>query len=115
MFDQSIIKKSGQWWKAMLSFVAIFVGGFMMFYGLSRGSFLLPVFVGMFLGVLGFAFACITIRCSYCGSKWVWLAIKGQSSNQWLLWLFGLSECPICKGIIKQTYSSSNTQKDIHG
>ena len=103
MVDDSIIKRSGQSWRAVISFGAVLCGSAAMFYGLAhlRGSPEVNSFALVFLGVLGiafgFIFACTTIRCAKCGARWVWLSVKGQSAGNWLAWLLSQSTCPICK------------------
>jgi hypothetical protein len=97
MFEQSIIKKSGQWWKAVVSFVTMAGGGLIVFFSLADKSLLFPLIVGMILVAFGFVFGCLAIRCPECKARWVWRAVKGQSASQWFPWLFSHKECPYCK------------------
>jgi len=103
VFENCVLKTSGQWWKAIFSFICVVGSGAAMLYGLSQlgdstaQSSLPLLFGGMVLGMFGFVFACTAIRCSLCGARWVWLGVKGQSPNQWLGWLLSQSECPVCK------------------
>jgi len=96
MFDNSVIKKTGQWWKAQLAYVTSVGGALVMLYGIYHGSLLLPTLGGLAAAIFGFVFACTAIRCPSCGSKWVWVAVSGQASNQWFPWLLSRSECPAC-------------------
>lgn len=56
------------------------------------------VFGGMAAIAVALVFAWRTIRCSVCGAHWVWLAMSGKRSDQWLAWLLSETECPTCKG-----------------
>src|SRR5215831_12577190 len=106
MFERTIIKRSGQWWKALASIFAVLGGASVMFLGLallqrtpSRPLYSFSALLslgGLFIGILGFAFACVSIRCGSCGARWVWLAITQHSPAEWLAWLLTQSHCPAC-------------------
>lgn len=51
---------------------------------------------GMLIGISTFIIGCMVIRCPKCGSKWLWVAIKNQSLNSWLLSLTNNGSCPEC-------------------
>src|SRR5690348_14212923 len=93
MFNYSVLKTTGQWWKAVLSFVSILGGGALMYYGLSHSSAIVPILSGIVVVALGFVFACTAIRCPLCRARWVWLGVNGQNSRQWLAWLLMQTEC----------------------
>jgi uncharacterized membrane protein YedE/YeeE len=103
LFEESLIKKSGQWWKALLSFWAVILGGMALMYGIQHSDDPNHPFAGYldFFGLLtsifGFVFGCLSIRCKACGAKWVWLAVSSQNVGSWMFWLEGVSECPKCK------------------
>ena len=103
MFETSIIKKTGQWWKAVASFWALIIGGVSMSWALSQlsadASAYVAVFLfgGMAIIAAAFAFACLSIRCATCGARWVWSGVSGKASSNWLAWLLSQSECPACK------------------
>jgi len=100
MFDESIIKKTKQWWKASLAFWGIILSAAMIFIGLTnlenKEHFISLVLIGIFIGVLSFIFGCTAIRCPKCNAPWVWLGVSGKSSNEWLHWMLSRSECPKC-------------------
>lgn len=100
MFNESIIKKTKQWWKACLAFWGIILGSTMMFIGLAnlenKELFIRLVPIGIIVGVLSFIFACSAIRCPKCNATWVWLGVSGKSSSEWLHWLLSRSKCPKC-------------------
>jgi ABC-type microcin C transport system permease subunit YejB len=74
-----------------------------MFWGLAHLSkdssayVLASVLIGMGLIAAAFVFACLSIRCTACGARWVWMGVSGKSSREWLAWLLSRSECPVCK------------------
>ncbi len=102
MFNQSIIRSSGQWWKVVISFCSVVIGGLSLLLGLHtlRGNnsnlVIFLILFGILLGLSGIAFAIFAIRCRNCGARWVWLALSKQKYNQWLFWLLSQSKCPTC-------------------
>ena len=98
----NVIYNTGQSWKKKTSFVSLLLSGASMIYGqvnidtLSNNLFFLYVAGGSVTGLLSFIFACVSIRCPTCGSKWFWLAVSGQGKNEWLFWFNSLSSCPKC-------------------
>ena len=114
MFDKSIINKSGQMWKAVLSFIVLICGAITMRYGFSHGYLSIPIVSGFALMAFSLVFPCIAIRCSLCGARWVWLAFSGQNSNHWLFWLFAQSECPVCKGAARPPNPVDNSALPPH-
>ena len=55
------------------------------------------VLAGIVMAIVGFTFACSSIRCPACGARWLWLAVKEQRTGSWLAWLMSQTQCPICK------------------
>ena len=105
IFPQSILRKSGQWWKFILSVTLTLFGGLIMLYGLAgaRGAspeiLLKAILGGSGLALLGFTFGCIAIRCNKCGTRIFWHAVYRQKSQSWLMWLLRTSDCPNCTRI----------------
>ena len=103
MYEESIIRKTGQWWKLGLAFGGFFVGGILILGGLtviaSNQTAILVVLAGIVFGVASFVYSCSAIRCPSCGARWVWLGISGKSTGQWLNWLLNQSSCPKCHGV----------------
>jgi len=81
-------------------FVVLVISGVSMVYGkmnidtLSSESFFYFVAGGALIGLLSFVFACVSIKCPICGSKWFWSAVSGKGDKEWLFWLNSLSSCP---------------------
>ena len=100
MFNNSLIKLSGQYWKAKVVIYGSVVGGVALFGGLliiDKGTISFWIMItGMLIGILTFIIGCIIIRCPVCGSRWLWVAIKNQSLNSWLLSLANNNSCPEC-------------------
>lgn len=103
MFDNSAIRKTGQWWKGIAALTLVILGSLIMFVGLlthsddrAIASFAV-VLAGMVLAALAFAFACWSIRCPECGSRWLWLAATKRDMGSWLEWLVSRTQCPTCK------------------
>lgn len=101
MFNESIVKKTRQWWKANILFWGVVIGGAILFLGLANLevkelAFTLML-VGIFVGIVSFIFGCVSIRCPNCNAPWVWQGVSGKSHNEWIRWLLNQSECPNCK------------------
>lgn len=97
------IKKSGQWWKVLLAFWVVALGGLFMCTGIyeirtstGTGSLLLPL--GSLIGFIGALFACVFVRCPKYKAAWVWVAISKKSPNEWFPWLMALEQCSECGG-----------------
>jgi len=97
------IKKTGQWWKVLLSFWVVVLGAILMFVGIyeirsstGTGNLFLPL--GSLISFVGGLFACVFVRCPKCKAAWVWVAISKKSPNGWFPWLMTLEQCPKCGG-----------------
>lgn len=102
MFDESLIVRSGQGWKALL----VLCGSMLSLGSLLTGFLLLDdqpalaVFfilggVGIFVGSM--LFACISIRCPHCGARWVWLSLKQEDVGDWLVAVVAQRVCRVCQ------------------
>ena len=102
MSGATLIRRTGQWWKLQVAFGMLLVGGASMFFGLrnlERQPWWIPavLVLGGIVVVFGsLVFGCIAVRCPKCRAPWIWMAVKGQESGQWLQWLLSLSKCPRC-------------------
>jgi len=94
MFDQSLIKRTKQGKILILAMGLMLVGLGPFIYGF-RGSVAL-LLIGMAIVLLGALIGIAVVGCPSCGTRWVWMALKTQSVNQWLFWLMALSKCPRC-------------------
>ncbi len=98
MYEHSIIRRTGQWWKALGAYISAVASGLIMFWGLYQQNIFLPaVFSGMAIMFGGFVFGAVAIRCPLCRTKWAWLAVRTQNVGQWLPWLLNQQRCPVCQ------------------
>src|SRR3989337_2744740 len=100
MFNNSVIRRTGQLWKGTLFCTLFLLGVFTMFAGLVTlgggeqiASFVL-VIAGMTLAIISTVIALTTIRCPKCGVRWFWLAVKSQRAGTWLIWIMCQTRCP---------------------
>lgn len=101
MFERSVIKRTGQWPKALVAFLGVIGGGVLMTAGFSRlgnagRGGLAVVFGGMLLVAVSALIAVFAIRCPKCRMRWVWTAMRTRPSNEWFAWLLTRSDCPGC-------------------
>lgn len=102
MFDSSVIRKTGQWWKLVASFCGVMLGGLGLFSGMKQmssdasGRTLALMGGGILLMMAGLAFACTAIRCPRCHAHWLWAAVSKQDHNEWMAWLLSRPTCPQC-------------------
>lgn len=54
-------------------------------------------FSGLTVGLCGFGYGLLSIRCPRCNTKWLWLAFTERSAGGWLGWLLSQVCCPACK------------------
>lgn len=95
MFESSVIRITGQWWKLIVALFLVIGGGTAVAFGPAEYSPLL-VIIGAAIALAGFCFACITIRCPSCGKRWFWEAVSTQSHREWLSHVLGREDCPSC-------------------
>lgn len=90
MIADSVISRTGQFWKLALSIVLLLIGS------------IVPIFeqigmswtVGTIIAVIGYGFGLAFIQCPNCNSRWFWkAALYAELYGP----LFKKPECPICK------------------
>ena len=100
MYENSVIKKTGQWWKMLLFYFGTVCGGLMIFYGVTwmeQEGAMTWVLIGMPLFVVSFIFGIVAIRCPECKARWMWRLFHNKEHKWGLPWLLGRDDCPICK------------------
>ena len=101
MISDSYIGRSGQAWKVWLSSGLAAIGFSMIMIALkeerSPDFLAILALAGTGLGVIGFLFACLAIRCRNCHAPLVWRAMKEQPHDKWLVWLVVNKNCPFCQ------------------
>jgi hypothetical protein len=100
--SNSLLRKSNQAWKLQAMFLAISVSAVLMIFAkwqidaLTPESFTAVMLSGVAIGLSGLAFACLTIKCPHCETRWLWRAVSKQHSGNWLHWLQSQESCPAC-------------------
>jgi len=90
MLKSSLLGRSGQLWKFLVAVLALMLGSFAPLFpslGISWTA-------GTVIAVVGYAFGLVAIRCTHCGSRWLWEATKGEIGYSPL---FKQSPCPDCE------------------
>jgi hypothetical protein len=100
--NESFIKKSGQMWKIWLFCCFLIVGllsflSALVFNGLQDTYKMYFIFLGSCLFIISILWICFSVRCKNCGTFIVWKAMKEQSHQNWLIWLFESKNCPFCQ------------------
>ena len=101
MYEESYLRRAGQFWKLCVGMAALAGGGLLIWTGLSRvesrgGNGIFIVLVGTALGVVGMVWSAVAIKCPACGARLFSEAISKQSPANWLTWLLHLDACPCC-------------------
>jgi hypothetical protein len=100
MKEQSLIYRTGQWWKIELVFWALIFTSVLMFFGMFMmflyESFFWLAAGSILAGIINLIFACVSVRCPVCKTHWVWLAISSNTPTGGISWLIERSTCPVC-------------------
>jgi len=89
MFQESVVRKTEQWWKLLLGVVALGFGSFAPLFDASRISWT----TGTVIACLGYVFVLAFIRCPNCQLRWFWRALL---YSEMYVPLFTKSVCPSC-------------------
>ena len=101
---RDLLARSGQTGKFALGFVLVLVGGTVVFIaGLligraSSAQYALLTLLGVAIGLGGFMYLCVAIRCPDCGAKWIWLMASKRRGDP-LHWGWQNAACPVCRYI----------------
>ena len=102
MFQNSIIRHSGQMWKLHLATLGLAISGIGMvaakveINSMSPAHFAEAMIGSVLVGLAAIAFACGSVRCPRCGARWVWMVVNGEAHDAWVRWLSDLRRCPKC-------------------
>jgi hypothetical protein len=98
--DDSILKKSGQWWKALAAFWILVLSCLTLAvtvnFTLSVRLSTIIIISTLALSTVVSALACLAIRCPNCKSRWLWHAAAKSKFNGWLSSLLEAKSCPQC-------------------
>lgn len=87
--NQSVIGRTGQWWKFALGIAALLVGSIAPLFESSGIS----VTTGTIIAVVGYGLSVAMLRCPACGEHWFWKALIDASLYRPLL---TKPQCPGC-------------------
>lgn len=102
MFDNSVVKKTGQIWKLIVLFSMLMVGSISLFCGiylmkdLPQATAMTLVLGGIIVSFASLGLGVLTLRCPHCKSRWLWHAFSTQDHRDWLFWLMSKATCPKC-------------------
>jgi len=89
MFKDSVIRKTGQWWKLVIGIGALLLGSIAPIFAAIGMSWTM----GTIIAVLGYGFSLAFIRCPECGQRWFWRALIYSEMYRPL---FTKPGCPSC-------------------
>jgi hypothetical protein len=90
MFRESVIRKTGQWWKLVVGVLALLIGSIVPAFEASGMSWT----VGTIIAVIGYGFTLAFIKCPSCDQRWFWKALMYAEIYGPL---FSTSSCPGCE------------------
>jgi len=99
----SVISRTGQGPKALVAVLGMILGGTASIIGSALFkshpdlNFVdLAQLGGAVLGLGAMFFACRSIRCPGCGTRWVWDSLSRDPANRWMQSLLNSRVCPKC-------------------
>ena len=100
MLENSIIRKTGQFWKLPLSLFMLVGGWAGMVIALTsfdgkEGRSIIAI-VSLFIAISGLLFAFVSVKCPKCNYRWVWIAASKINKSEWPHWFLKLGCCPSC-------------------
>ena len=100
---ESVICRTGQGRKALLALAGLLVGaaatylGGVMYKSFPDSSVVIFAQLGGALFGLGaMFFACRSIRCPNCGTRWIWDSMSKEPASRWMSSLLDSKICPKC-------------------
>src|SRR5438445_10267131 len=101
MFERSYLRSTRQLWKLYLFLAAPLLGVALIVISLKimpqkEKVALVLLLSGILIALIGFCWACFTIKCRQCQTRRLWKALKEQVHQNWLFWLLRLDTCPNC-------------------
>ncbi len=100
MFNDLLIKKSGQMWKIYIFLISILSNSaFLIFYLTANNLNLYDIYfllLSIIIGSLGMLYG-IFIHCPYCGVHLPQYYIGKENFDRWLISLLNCKTCPACK------------------
>jgi hypothetical protein len=108
LFENSMIRKTGQWWKVQIGFLGMIIFLISAFFdesGFKFGDVIETIIrVGYLIGLLSIIFMIAAVKCPECKAKWIWLvAGKRGTTKKWGGPLLFHETCPECENESKIT------------
>ncbi len=101
LYPDSVIRKTGQWWKIQLGLWIMLAGGPLMLvvvWFLDIYEFY-PIGLLMLFTIL--VLLITTVRCPKCKANWIWMAASKRGiTEKWGKGVLMLTDCPECKNKI---------------
>lgn len=101
--EEFLLVRSRQSWRLTLALwwlpvsgAAIVFGTLLGFLGRSPEQKAGLVAFGVTVWIGGYVWAAITVRCSKCGARLLWKAMRERTASDWTDWLLSLKRCPVC-------------------
>ena len=88
--SDSVINATGQMWKFVVAVAALLIGSVAPLWAASGIS----MTTGTVLAIVGYAFACLAIRCPGCGNRWF---LSALTRADWYKPLLTKPVCPACE------------------
>jgi hypothetical protein len=90
MLEDSVISRTGQFWKLIVAILLLLIGSFAPLWAASGIDWTL----GTILAVAGYVFGTVTVTCPNCSNRWFWsAALDARLYGP----LFRAPACPVCK------------------
>lgn len=100
MYENSIMSKTDQNRKGLIGLLGLLASvalfGFVIYQG-QTGTLAFDLLgLATVIGIAGFAYPVLTIRCPGCGDRWLWRAMSTQPHPRAMKWLAEQERCPNC-------------------
>jgi len=93
MYSKTVLKASDQSGKFVAATIVIWAGLAVSIFGIFRDIYF--IVYGLLIGLVGFVYCCLAIRCPQCGQRWYWQALM-ENKLGWVKRLLHQSKCQSC-------------------
>ena len=109
MFENSILKKTGQWWRFVSGAAFTSSTGFLLmlykFSGLEFSYWANPILISLPISILGLAILWAGIKCPKCRVQWIWKYFSDKQMTGGMTGLLGSPTCPYCATDFSQPHA----------
>lgn len=95
----SLLQRTGQAWKLSLGNGILVIGGALIVGGeflLKGPASMTSILIGTLVGIAGFTWECLSVRCPQCRVKVVWYTYTHRSHRDAITWARHQPTCPKC-------------------